>query len=412
MIKNSQSANLLSLVLLFVLVSLAFPILSMFRLIGIGNIPWIILSFEHVVNVFSILFFLLLVLNSKIIIRVRRIDFLIFLVVLYPIVLGVVSGNVGITFFNDSLIFTAFIIKIIIVRSILINYSLGNITVFSKFQKRVIKFSITSAVLVVILGQIFIRLGYQFYFQTPAEVTLAASISIVNNQYYLFLFFLLYSIISGKRMIFVGVLVVLLLYVFKKANFKQKSIIFLVLPMVIMVFGSLLTYLDPSGVLLSKINSLYNSVIAASENTTNIKDFFSSIDIGRTFEVLSLWASLDSEDLILGTGYGYRYEYDSLLSFEGNVDFGDDTITNAHFSPIAVISKFGLVGFSVWSYYIFIHIIQRSKKTSKLEIACRFALISLLFQSLFSFGFFINMFTPVLIAMLSVPYETYSEYKK
>ena len=80
-------------------------------------------------------------------------------------------------------------------------------------------------------------------------------------------------------------------------------------------------------------------------------------------------------------------------------DVGNN-ISNAHFTPIGIFLKFGFLGFISWTTLlskIIFKIFHRNEfyfvKVSLL------AIIGFIFQSLFAFGFFINLFTPFLIGL-------------
>lgn len=145
----------------------------------------------------------------------------------------------------------------------------------------------------------------------------------------------------------------------------------------------------------------FRQIERAMEQSDNLLEILMYTDPGRYVEYESLLPHLADWSLWFGNGYGFRYDLDSDFLFEfGMADHLE--VTNAHFTPLAITAKFGLFGLMIWIILIAQVLSTRINRKSFVEYACRLAFISMLAQSLFAYGFFINMFVPFYIAMSMV----------
>ena len=112
----------------------------------------------------------------------------------------------------------------------------------------------------------------------------------------------------------------------------------------------------------------------------------------------------DGFSFLFGKGFGFRYD----ILRESNIsnilgllkeDVGNN-ISNAHFTPIGIFLKFGFLGFISWTILLtkIIYKIFHRNEFYFVKVSL-LAIIGYIFQSLFAFGFFINMFTPFLIGL-------------
>jgi hypothetical protein len=118
------------------------------------------------------------------------------------------------------------------------------------------------------------------------------------------------------------------------------------------------------------------------------------IDPGRYVEYVSVRPHLSGPKIVFGLGYGFRYR---LIDFEAS----QESVSNAHFTPLGIVLKFGLVGVSMWLaafFYLFLGVYPRTK----IEYAAHVSLFGIFVQSLFAYGFFINSLTAICCGLASI----------
>lgn len=390
----------------FLIVHVLLQLASILRLIGIENIPAIALTISRTMD-FILVFFFLVLWKKRI--ELRGIELILLVIAAYPILIGLGRDQINVTFFNDSALYIFFILKIIIYRSLISSiikrYDLGSY--FQSFLAKFIPISTTAAAIAFLAGQFFSATGQLKYYQTPAEITLTAAVALAYNKFFLFLFLALFAATSGKRMIMAGVLTIA---AFAAVTSRRAMKIFLRwLPRFVIggAIGAIILML--SGHLdglafANKISTTYEVASDAFSKATSLDNFFQQIEPARYVEFVSLRDQINGLGVLFGNGYGFRYELekDLLMEYGFDTSTGSD-ISNAHFTPIAIVSKFGLLGLIVWSTY-FLSILlsgMKNQKQNRFQYACTLALASYLVQSLFAFGFFINLLVPFVLAVIS-----------
>lgn len=381
----------------------ALNLLSPLRLLGIlPDLARILLLIYRVIDVIIALSFFIYCGSRA---KIRALDLLLLIFVSYPFFIGVYRGNASITFINDLMIFFGFMIKIIVVRTVLVRISsVASIDdIFRPHANRIIFW--LGAFAVIALAVIFILLGTQatFYFQAPAEITMAAALVLTQGRIAMYLFFLALALMAGKRMILIGILVMGLIAGFAHARFRSAVLralipIVLISPMLVIFGGSFLSA-DVSFV--DRILVTYKQLMSARESSTSFLEMLMFLDPGRYVEYISLQPHLTGWSLWFGNGYGFRYELNANFLHEFGFAVAGD-ISNAHFTPLAITAKFGLLGLLIWFVTIGAVLTAKIDKSSYLQYACRLAFIAMVVQSVFAFSFFINIYTPFYIAMATL----------
>ena len=137
------------------------------------------------------------------------------------------------------------------------------------------------------------------------------------------------------------------------------------------------------------------------EQSDNFLETLIYTDPARYSEYVSLLPHLTDWSFWFGNRYGFRYDLDSDFLHEFDIAQHSD-VRNAHFTPLPITAKFGLFGLIIWIILIARFFTAKINRNSFVEYACRLAFISMVVQSLFAFGFFINIYTPFYLAMLTV----------
>ncbi len=366
-----------------ILVNLANPF-SIFREIGIYDTVPMFLSLSIVINLLFVFLAFVIIGPQKCEINYTIIG--LFFSIFFPLIFGLWNNFLNKTFIYDFLIYFVFIAKVIIFYNLFKKNEFRFL--FWEFVETFSVIALVIGIFAILLFQYVVFLGFNFYYSLTPEITYGFVISIFNNNFILNFLYLLVMFFSGKRMIFVGFLVVLLFGIKKIFNKRQhyffaSAILISLLGMYFFVNVNI-----PVGV--DKIFHLFNTFKVFDGD---IISFFKSIDKHRYSEILGILNVMDFHDFIFGKGYGFRYFWADNIEL---LNLGV-THSNCHFSPLGILSKFGIFGFLFWMIF-FIYIARSSwrfRNISKYSW-CNFVfIISIYVQSLFAYILFNNPLLPI-----------------
>lgn len=395
----SGEMRVLKISVFLMIVYAALNFAAILRLNGVSGLPAILLILYRGMDA-VILFSFLAFCGRRI--EFRRIDLLLLIFSVYPFFVGLGRGHFSITFLNDASIYLLFLVKVVIFRSILVRisefYEIDR--VFRVHARRIIFWSGLIAVLSIVSAYVLLGAGASFYYQAPAELTFAAALLLAHGNIFGFLVLLGLALLGGKRMVMVGLLsmAVVALLAHQKSRtgmlrFALGTLIFI--PFIVVGANA---YFSTELIFIDKILGTFRQIQRSQELSTNFLETLMFMDTARFVEYLSLKPHLEGWPLWFGNGYGFRYNV--LLSDFGYAD--NIEVTNAHFTPLAITAKFGLLGLGIWFVLIVKVLIAKINKRSFVQYACRLAFLAMIVQSVFAFGFFISMFTPFYIAMATM----------
>lgn len=394
--------RVLKIAVLLMIIFAALNYIAFFRLVGVPGIPPLLLLLYRGMDLTIVLVFLVFC-GSRV--KIKGIDFLLAVFACYPFLIGLVQGNLSITFAHDTAIFFFFIAKIIIFRTILIRISavVDFDTVFQKFSRKLVFWSALIALILLGTATVMLARGESFYYQAPAELTFAGALLLAQGKIFAYLFFLVLALAAGKRMVMIGLLVMGLIAVLRNSRVRSElfrfAVVAVVLASLVIIFAGTessaeLTFVD-------KILGTFRQLYYAMEMSENFFEILMLMDPARYAEYVSLKPHLTGWSLWFGNGYGFRYELDTAFLAEfGYADGGE--VTNAHFTPLAIAAKFGLLGVLIWFALIATVLTSRFDHRSFVQYASRLAFLSVIVQSFFAFSFFINFFVPFYIAMATI----------
>ena len=370
----------------------------MFRLFGVPGIPPLLLLSYRALDLIVIGSFFL---TCGAQIKIRWVDLPLLLLIPYPILIGIGRGNINITFFNDITVFSFFILKVLIFRTLIQrfvdNYDFD--AVFRSYARKIIKRSILAAIIMLILAYIALSAGLQFYYQAPAELTFAAALAMAQGHVPTYLIILALAAMGGKRGILMGILAIGSLVFLTRKNIVKVFTSALVLGGIAFFAAYISARNDAvaDAAFIRRLTGTWSTIQSVAIDARNWQEFLMFLDPGRFVEYVSLKPYLEGWAFWFGNGYGFRYSLDS--DFLG--DFGrltDGTVTNAHFTPLAIVAKFGIIGLAFWVIQIFGILFSARDSRSYFQAASRLGFISMLIQSMFAFSFFISFFTPIFVA--------------
>lgn len=410
--RAANSANLssihgelkvLKITVFFMIVFAAMNFMSILRLLGVPGLPPLLLLLYRVMDMLILIAFFVYC-RSRI--KVRGIDLFLLIFATYPFFIGLARGNYSLTFANDTVIFFFFSAKVVIFRTIFLRISAVTDldSVFTKPARKLVFWCGLIGAILLAAGVILLGGSADYYYQAPSELTFAAALVLAQGNSVAFLFFLTIALAGGKRMIMVGLLVMAVFAVLGfHSNLRRAFVRFLPVALVLfpMAIAAGSTLLSSDLVFVDKLLGTFRQIGRSMEHSGSFMEMLMYTDPQRFAEYVSLLPYLTDWSLWFGNGYGFRYEVDSTFLADFGKEGGEE-ITNAHFTPLAITAKFGLFGLLIWVILIVRVSTTKINRKSFVEYACRLAFISMIAQSLFAFGFFINMFTPFYIAMLTV----------
>lgn len=350
------------------LLALASVLLSALRIANGLNFAAYYLSFIVFLDLLLILFF-----NDKLI---TKYTVACFFLLVPAFIIGFFNNEISRRYLTDFMLPLIFFLKIAI------------FTDYWKIQpveKYIIKFSrvtfYVSFVLIFVVYFIFMYFGSsRISILAPLEVS--AALSLLTNPI-LFLMTLILIVLYGKRAQLFSVVIVFLIS-FKIVSPKIKLVFLLMVP--ILLF-SLYTFIvnEPDNISVRRLAYSFELLMNGD---------LGLLSAGRLGEVNAILKDMAWSDYIFGKGNGYVYE-------RPNSQGGVTVVSNAHFTPVSLISKYG-VFFTVFVYSFFFKLFI-SLNLKEYGVYYRVIYISVLIifiESFFSYALFVLPILPVLLGAL------------
>jgi len=325
-------------------------------------------------------------LNIKVI-RLNRFECLLLFLLFLSIPVGFIN-NFGFNrrYITDFIIPLSFLIKIPLVRAVMLNIKDRHFFI-NHFVKKYIWWNLYIAIFVLIFFYI-IRIYMPLYLGHVPEVYPLLIHGLLSNKITFISMALAVVFFSGKRSILIGAISIIALSLFRSKMSFIRSI-FVIVPF--LIFGSIFLFplISNNGAFL-KYKSTLESLGNKSENI--------SLDIvsgGRFTEIESVIDDLRWYDYFFGRGVGYVYK------LKGQIGWVDDSHGNLHFSPLSIISKYGLIFYVILMLYILKLLFKSFRYGKKQLLFFGYFIIAINIDFLFAYGFFINNFFPLALGYLS-----------
>jgi hypothetical protein len=325
---------------------------------------------------------------------------------IYPTATAIGQGPNARTYINDLILYLGFVAKIELVRVALLSPEAR-----LRFHEVVRRYSLALTALAV--GAVLLVYGAGLravgIFQIQIDTTPAIAFFAGTGRPAWMVALLVLTALAGKRMYLAGGLVIFLMFLVRRLRtsvFATAALASLLLGMVAFGAGPLQRAAELRGVSRS-----VGTATALFEGTPyGLVSVLELVDAVRFAEARSVVAELgDRRAFLFGAGYGVRYELRGSFLVEGLVtNQTERTHTNAHFSPLGIVLKFGIVGLALWTWIILVvfrGLIRRSS-TGPPDALAQFALFALsgyLIESAFAYEFFAAHFVPFLLAIGLAP---------
>jgi hypothetical protein len=370
---------------------------SVLKLLGLEGIPQFQLLTYRLVDFFIILSFFVMYRGDLAIYRPADLFFL--LATSCAAIVGLVNNGLTVTLVHDYVIYMFFFLKVVLLRKILsdLSRSAGVRQALNIYGLGLMHFSFVVAVLILFGSIVLTLIGFEFYFQAHAEIVFAVGLALLFGSNGKVAFGIVVSLIAGKRAVFLG-----LISAYVWSNFrlsKLGSFVFLLVSISLVFY----VFVSQSGEnpITEKIITSLKIMERAFDNMNSIEHFIELANYGRYLEFVSILNTFDWNSFVFGHGLGFRYELDASLTSSPSLVIDKGLVTNAHFSPIGLISKVGVLFTFILSGWFYLVLFHPAKGARKIRSLGAFCLVAMLVQSVFAYSFFVSFFTPLYIALLS-----------
>lgn len=361
---------------------------TIFRSLGIADFTKVILATNLVLD----LSIVLLGLQS---LKKLKTPFSLILLIVYintvSLILGIANYGLTQAILKELIIYNTFFLKIII---------FYNVFQIREYRYEFLKFAVRHSIVAVAAGaiaivalQILSYIGYKFYFASTPNITYALTMSMASGSAFYTYFVMLEALLTGKRMIFFGALVIFILGYRQFLNTKKNNLFFIlvVIPLISYIFFYYSDFLSGVAKLVKTFDWEFiteNSVAAIAQQ----------VDRARYGEFVGIIKAMDIQDYILGKGFGFRFFWDG---FEEARFMGRDH-SNAHFTPIGILSKFGVLGTLLFLSLFVGTLIRayRQRQRDKLDYMNFLFLMGIYTQSLFAYILFNNPLIPIIMGLI------------
>ena len=211
-----------------------------------------------------------------------------------------------------------------------------------------------------------------------------------RNQFFSFLLI----IFSGKRALLVSSILIFFLF---QIYIKKNGKIFLYSFLFITILALLISFLkldDENGSAIEKYKYTYDLIVDNIDNIQIDSEVFNKITAGRASEVVGVLEVMNSSDYFTGKGIGFTYTYYSQTENEDITGYA-----NLHFTPLSLISKYGLIFTLILYAYIF-KSLHRFNSNSKYTLFFTLFVIGSLIDMLFAYSIFVDPLIPLSIGFL------------
>lgn len=198
---------------------------------------------------------------------------------------------------------------------------------------------------------------------------------------------LLIVVLYGKRAQLISALLTFLLYLFLVR--RDKILLYIFFAVLACIPAAFLFSAFSENLAIQRLNTTIELYFEEESNDENLN----RLSAGRLDEFKTITEEMDLKDYVLGKGLGFTYVK--------NLRDGDKEATNAHFSPLGFLSKYGIV-FTVFIYIYLGNIIFKPQKRlfkSKKYLVAAGVCMFVFFESFFAYAIFV---TPIFSVALGV----------
>ena len=352
--------------------------LLFFRLLGFNAIAQVMLWARLLVD----LIFIAVALHYGISTSIFRgaVINLLTLLTVYGLFMGLVSENDISEILKDLILFGSFILKFAVFKAIFLS---GNdVGQFYKKLQRYCWYTLYVAVGSFAILLTLKRLGFSFYEQGISNVEWFVAYSAATNRPVGAIFGVAVAFLLAKRMVLLSCAVIFFPW-FAKKLFLGSPKVFVTASVIFIFSLAALQFVavDPE-TLRYAIRIDFDEVLNGLQN-------FSMGEVRRILIVfdnpryLESWSALNElEQLGFWAGGGFGFDYLDVYTSE--------IVSNAHFSPVGFITKFGFLGMLVFYYLILTCAWAGLRARHPMAVLCGYYVLATVAGSLMTWKFFLS----------------------
>ncbi len=345
-----------------------------------SNRSFVISFFLGFFTILDILF----ILNNFKKIKFNKLDFLFLLFLFFSIIIGFLDNELSRRFISDFLLPFNFILKLVIVRNGIGENKFSEN--FSWFVKKYIVVTFIAGAAGVAMFYLFKTGDFEYLGLTPV-IYPKLILSLINGNSLFVIICFAVAFLSGKRAILIAAIGIVVSYlIFVRRRNKWRFAV----PFILLGIGA---FFIPKNESLSSSQAASKYTYTLQESKTTDLITLDKLTGGRFAEVESINRTMEPIDYILGKGIGFTY------TFTRDGDVIAEEYGNAHFSPMSVVSKYGLFFFIILSIYLMKGVSQVVNKKRDF-IFFAFFIIGCMIEYLFAYGVFIDKLMPLALGFL------------
>ncbi|WP_339764495.1 hypothetical protein [uncultured Sulfitobacter sp.] len=378
---RSRQSPVYQLCLYYLSISIFFEVLDQLlflRLLGVPYVAQSMLALRLFVDMLFVTYCFVYGIKTSIF-RGTLINMFIVMVV-WGAVLGIVYQNNIIEMFKDLLLFALFALKFAIFKSVFMSGEDLN-PLLNRLRKYCI-YTLYVAIFSLCVMLTLRRVGFVFYEQGISNLEWYVSYAISGNKMMAAFLGVVIAFLLGKRMVFISCVVIFVLPII--INFvRLNQRMFLTLMTGIAALTAILQVVTFNQDAFSyairlDFDSIFQEVRGLSLDS--LTRALMILDYPRYSESLSALTELKGNGIMFGGGFGFNY-LDS---------YTNEYVSNAHFSPVGMITKVGIV-WMIPFYLVFFHgSIVALRSRHPMVRLCGYYLIATLIGSLFTWKFFLS----------------------
>jgi hypothetical protein len=217
----------------------------------------------------------------------------------------------------------------------------------------------------------------------PLELPFA---SYLQGSPFLLIITVLLILLYGKRAQLGAALGTFLLFVF---IFKRKQFVkYVLISLVILFVGNIFIKQFSDNSAVSRVTNTVTQIFESDDKAESL----SAASAGRDDEIETVLNLMNDLDYFWGKGIGFTYDLEV---------YENDDVSNVHFSPLAFLSKYGLL-FTILIYWFFIkQFFSFSKFYLTKEYIAAYATVLFVFlESFFAYALFVTPILPVVMGYI------------
>ena len=377
--------------LLYISASIVFEFLNQllfFRLLGVPYVAETMLSLRLLVDTLLVMACFSFGIQNKLF-RGAAVNTL-FVLTVWGTVLGFINQNSVPVVFKDIILIGFFLLKFVIFKAVLTSNE--DLTKLFRHLVKYCLYTLYIAIFSLVTLQLMRRAGLSFYPQGISNVEWYVAYALSINRTIAATVGVLVAFLLAKRMVFVSCAVMFLNFtVLKLAKLNRKVLISLIVLTLVTIIGLQFfsfskdmfyyaTRLDFEGLLYELKDVSVQAVLKV----------LYLMDPGRYTESLSAIQELKFEGVLMGGGFGFNY-----------TDMHTHKIvSNAHFSPVGLVTKFGIFGMVAFYALVSYPMFPALRADHFAVRLCGLYLLATVVGSMFAWKFFLS--SPLLPLALAV----------